>query len=107
MSQHHARANWSTEQPKIRARILPQLPLPCGKCGRLVHAEQPWHVGHNVDLSAGGTSADGFQPEHARCSTSSGGRLGAAVTHGKRAAPKVTSARPTPSTNEDPRYLPW
>ncbi|MGN8245284.1 HNH endonuclease [Cellulomonas soli] len=71
----NARAYW-------RAR----LPLPCRRCGRPVYADSRWHVGHVQDrVLGGGDSVSNQWPEHERCNTSAGGKLGAAITNARRA----------------------
>jgi hypothetical protein len=96
VTSHHAAAKWSTQSPKLRAIIKPQLPLPCRRCGRPVDDSMKWHVGHIHDLALDPeqlvTIAD-VGPEHQRCSTSAGGKLGAAITNQRRGKAKPTDRR--------------
>lgn len=71
---------------KARAACRAMLPHPCQRCGNVITAADPessWHAGHLEDHATGGNDKDtaNFAPEHARCNTSAGGRLGAAVTN--------------------------
>ena len=74
-----------------RAKCRAMLPHPCRKCGGLITKEDPessWHAGHETDRAAGGTH-HGIEPEHARCNTSAGGKVGAAITNSKWAKPTM------------------
>jgi len=85
MSQHHQRQKWSTHSPKLRKLIEPQLPLPCRRCGRPVMPGSKWHVGHIIGAEFDGEpTLANVGPEHARCSTSSGGKRGAQITNARR-----------------------
>lgn len=80
-----------------RAQWAPRLPLPCGKsCGRLVTADQPWTVGHIIDRALGGSETDPANqwPEHPKCNYSAGGRIGAAITNGRRQPVRPLSMPP-------------
>jgi hypothetical protein len=70
-----------------RAKCRLMLPWVCRRCGDMIRPEDPessWHAGHREDRAAGGTE-DGIEPEHARCNTSAGGKVGAAITNAQRA----------------------
>lgn len=89
MSQHHRRQKWSTHSAKLRAKIAPQLPLPCIECGRPVLPEQRWHVGHRVAAALGGRPTVGNAgPVHASCNLRAGGKLGARIAASRRQAAK-------------------
>lgn len=73
---------------KARAICRAMLPHPCRRCGGAILPTDPetsWHAGHREDRAAGGTE-DGIEPEHAKCNTSAGGKLGAAITNSQRAS---------------------
>lgn len=91
MSQHHRRTKHTTAMPKVREQIEARLPLPCVEgCGNLVVKGQAWHVAHIVPASQGGrTTAANCGPAHARCNLKAGGKLGAAVTNGRRRSSKL------------------
>ena len=74
-----ARAYW-------RARLQAEGGLPCWRCGAMLTTASRWTVGHIEDRAAGGSVTDPTNqwPECARCNYSAGGRLGAAITNGKR-----------------------
>lgn len=92
VSQHHRRTKHTTHMPKVREQIAARLPMPCVECGRPVVAEQSWHVAHIVPASQGGrTTAANCGPAHAQCNLRSGGKLGAAVTNGRRRATDASS----------------
>lgn len=70
-------------------QLLKAGPVACQRCGNPITAEDPessWHAGHLEDHATGGNDKDmqNFQPEHTRCNTSAGGRLGAAITNGHK-----------------------
>jgi hypothetical protein len=68
---------------KLRAQWEPKVAtgnLTCPRCTKPILPGQPWQLGHTDDR----TGYNG--PEHARCNLSAGGRAGAAVTNGQRAA---------------------
>ena len=81
------RAKWGgRKSTEARAKCRLMLPHACRKCGGMITAEDPessWHAGHREDRVAGGTE-DGIEPEHARCNTSAGGKIGAAMTNAQR-----------------------
>lgn len=91
-------AKWGGRRStEARKRCRAMLPHPCRKCGGEILPTDPessWHAGHRDDRAAGGTD-DGIEPEHARCNTSAGGKLGAAITNAQRA-----TNRPTHITRE-------
>lgn len=85
MSQHHRKQKWSTHSPKLRALILPMLPMPCRRCGRPIQPGDKWHVGHIVPAELGGQPVlSNVAPEHAGCSHSSGGKRGAQIVNARR-----------------------
>lgn len=98
MSRHHRAQQWTTHSPKFRAQIKPLLPLPCIECGHPVLPEHKWEVGHKRDASRGGRPRlDNVGPVHCKsidkagniiwprnCNQIAGGKLGAAVTNGRR-----------------------
>lgn len=89
MSQHHRKSKHTTHAPKIRKAIAARLPLPCVDCQRPVLPEQKWEVGHIIPASQGGrTTLQNCGPSHYGCNRKSGGKLGAAVTNGRRLAAK-------------------
>lgn len=89
MSVHHRRQRWDARTRGFRARLKPQLPLPCISCGKPVHDDPPghrgpttWHVGHILDAARGGRPVWGnIGPVHAGCNLRDGGKLGAALTN--------------------------
>lgn len=83
MSQHHRTKRWANVAAKARKEIGVQLPLPCHHCGRPVHADTPWDVGHIVDLAHGG-DAKQYTATHRSCNRSAGGKEGAAKTNARR-----------------------
>lgn len=64
---------------RLRAQWAKRLPLPCGQCGNLVMPGEPWALGHIIARCDGGDDSEAnLWPEHARCSSWSGGQLGGA-----------------------------
>lgn len=90
MSKHHTAQKWSTHSPKLRAKILPLLPLPCIECGRPVTKDMKWHVGHRLAAMVPGSrpTAANTGPAHAGCNLKAGGKLGAKVTNSRRQTAK-------------------
>lgn len=105
MSQHHRAQKWSTHQPKLKAQLTAQLAaaggLPCVNCGRpVIHGVHKWEVGHRRDAARGGRPTlqnvgvvhrktfdqQGRTIWPRNCNQIAGGKLGAAITHGKRQA---------------------
>lgn len=82
---------------KARALCRAMLPAACWRCGRLITREMPeseWHAGHLEDRAQGGADSGGnYAPECTGCNTSAGGKLGAAITNGKRVAVDWTRER--------------
>ncbi len=78
---------------RARAYWRKRLPLPCWRCGRPVTDDQAWHVGHLTDRALGGHTTDRSNqwPEHARCNTSAGGKLGAAIAHARHDLPRMAA----------------
>lgn len=90
MSKHHVNQQWSTHSPKLRAKILPLLPLPCIQCGRPVTKDQTWHVGHRLGAASGGKpTPQNVGPAHAKCNLRDGGRVGARITNARRNASRI------------------
>lgn len=56
---------------QARAAWAQLLPLPCSRCGQLVHAHQAWHLDHRTPRSQGGTDAT-IWPAHRRCNLRAG-----------------------------------
>lgn len=87
MSRHHTEQHWSTDSPKFRKIIEPQLPLPCVDCGQPVMRGMKWQVGHRPGHEAArgqrATLRD-VGPSHTTCNNRVGGRQGAAVTNQRR-----------------------
>lgn len=79
---------------KARARCRAMLPWACRKCGGEILPTDPessWHAGHREgNEHRDGGNEDGIEPEHARCNTSAGGRVGAAITNSQRATASKT-----------------
>ena len=87
MTRHHQTPEWYRFTRRARPMIQAMLPLPCVDCGRPVHPEQAWHVGHIVAAAHGGTmTLDNVGPSHGRCNTTAGGRLGAQLSNAGRRA---------------------
>ena len=59
---------------KLRAAYAATLPCACWRCGEMIEAGSPWHLGHVVDRAAGGGD-ERLAPEHASCSSRAGARL--------------------------------
>jgi len=87
MTTHHQRVKHSTRAPKVREVIASRLPLPCVDCGRPVHPEHSWHVGHRIPASQGGqTTVENCGPSHVKCNLKAGGKLGAQARNNSRKA---------------------
>lgn len=43
-----------------------QLPLPCARCGQVIHPNDNWHLDHMIPRWAGGAD-DTARPSHAYC----------------------------------------
>ena len=75
---------------KARAIVRAMLPAPCTRCGEPVTEDMEWHADHVQEAAFGGEDrASNYGPAHARCNTSAGGRIGAAMTNGPRAVQHV------------------
>lgn len=67
------------------ARLAAAGPLPCALCGKPVSTTDRWVVEHLTERSRGGSDARSNQGiSHRPCSDSSGGQMGAAITHARR-----------------------
>ena len=85
VSRHHEASKHASKAPSVRKLIERTLPAPCEECGRPVLPDQAWHVAHRVPASQGGqTTIANCGPAHAGCNLRAGGRLGAAITNGRR-----------------------
>jgi len=76
---------------KARDYCRSLLPLACWRgCGRVITtdwAEKDWHAGHVNGRAEGGQDvASNFLPECRWCNLREGGRLGAAITNGRKVA---------------------
>jgi hypothetical protein len=68
---------------RARDIVRPMLPAPCTRCGKIVTDEMEWHADHLQRAVEGGSDeATNFGPAHAKCNTSDGGKIGAAITNG-------------------------
>jgi hypothetical protein len=56
---------------QLRARWAQLLPVPCARCGELVHPGEPWDLDHVVPLALGGR-ADTARPAHQDCNRRAG-----------------------------------
>ena len=79
------------DSERARAHCRALLPAACWRgCGRVITPDWPdkdWHAGHLEDRAQGGARDPlGTLPECRWCNTSAGGKLGAAITNGTRAA---------------------
>lgn len=94
MSVQHKRANWAKYSARYRPSVAACLPSPCvNRCylGGIVYPGQPFDVGHIVGLDAGGSNErSNVGAAHVKCNRSDGGKIGAAITNGRRRA--TTSA---------------
>ena len=75
-----ARAHW-------RGRLQAG-PLPCYRCGKPVTVHDRWTVEHLLERAYGGSETDVSNQwvAHLHCNSSAGGRIGAAITNGRRSA---------------------
>ncbi|GAB7039715.1 MULTISPECIES: hypothetical protein [Catenuloplanes] len=67
-------------RPRVEAGLVDCHAGRCIEPERAIAADAAWDLGHNDDRTAW------TGPEHLRCNRSAGGRNGAAVTNGQRAA---------------------
>jgi hypothetical protein len=76
----------------------------CWRCGRVLDPGAPFDVGH-LDAD-GGPARSNLAPECRRCNRRDGGRLGAAITNGRRVrtVPPSGTRPPRPSTDG---LAPW
>lgn len=82
-----AKAGWSGRKvTTARAHWVARLPLPCYRCGKPVTADMKWTVEHLLERAYGGseTSTSNQWVSHAHCNYSGGGKIGAAITNGRR-----------------------
>lgn len=79
----HAWGGRASHNARKHCRAM--LPAGCMSCGGIITLEDPessWHAGHIQDRAQGGADTpSNYAPEHARCNTSAGGKLGAAITN--------------------------
>lgn len=78
--------------------MLAQGPVPCQRCGIEITKDDPessWHAGHIEGHATGGNDKDpnNFTPEHGRCNTSDGGKLGARITNSHKVEQDWTRER--------------
>src|SRR4051812_47926271 len=70
-----------------RARLLKDLPAPCGRCGQIIPAgiDPQWvHLDHLTPMSEGGRAGEGVL-SHRKCNASHGAALGAMQRRQKNA----------------------
>lgn len=84
------RKKWGGRQvAKARNICRAMLPAACWRgCGRVITPDWPerdWHAGHiNGRAEGGEDTAANYLPECRWCNTSEGGKLGAAITNGRK-----------------------
>jgi hypothetical protein len=83
---------------KARDTCRAMFPTPCWRgCGRTITADWPekdWHAGHVEGRAEGGAdNVTNYLPECRWCNLREGGRLGAAITNGKRVAVTTDAIR--------------
>lgn len=74
---------------QARAHCRAMLPAACWRgCGRVITLDTPdkdWHAGHVNGRGEGGEDQlSNYLPECRWCNTSEGGKLGAAITNGRK-----------------------
>lgn len=74
---------------KARDTVRAMLPAPCWRgCGKVITRDWPekdWHAGHvNGRAEGGPDNVTNYLPECRWCNLSEGGKVGAAITNGKR-----------------------
>ena len=91
------RRRWGgSRSTEARKRVRAMLPAPCRSCGGIISPDDPestWHAGHDqdrVETEALGLPEAEVFPEHAKCNTSAGGRVGAAMTNEAKQGPAKT-----------------
>lgn len=85
MSAIHRSKEYAAFVRKARPIIEATLPARCIKCPGIIRPGTKWHVGHIIDDALGGElTMSNVGPEHVRCNTSSGGKLGASIQAGRR-----------------------
>ena len=68
----------------LRERLHPQVEagvVPCARCGELIAPGERWELDHAPE------KLGYLGPSHFKCNRSAGGKLGAAITNCRRAAP--------------------
>lgn len=81
---------WGGRQvAKARDYCRSLMPVACWRnCGRVITTDWPnkdWHAGHVDGRAEGGEDqAKNYRPECRWCNLSHGGRLGAAITNGRK-----------------------
>ena len=88
MSRHHKAVKHTSRTRALRPRwqaAIDRGEVACWRCGRPILPGMEWDMGHLEDLAVGGAAvADQMLPEHRGHNRSSGGKLGAQITNGKR-----------------------
>jgi 5-methylcytosine-specific restriction endonuclease McrA len=88
---------WTPEWKRTRRAFAATLPAPCAKCGGVIAAGAPFHLGHKTPRSkGGGNNLGNLQVEHPRCNLAEAPRLGWESTLRRRranAARASTAAR--------------
>lgn len=93
------RAKWGGRKvAKARDSCRAMLPRACWRgCGRVITPgwpEKDWHAGHvNGRHDGGQDQATNYLPECRWCNLSEGGKVGAAITNGKRAVVTTDAIR--------------
>ena len=84
---HQPGAKWGGHlSRKARAIVKAMLPGACWRCGTPLTVEGEWHAGHVEDRGTGGEllNPSNLAPECTPCNLSAGGKVGAAITNGRR-----------------------
>lgn len=85
------------DSTKARAIVRRMLPAQCTRCPGVVTDEMEWHADHIQDRhGGGGNEPSNLGPCHAKCNTSAGGKIGAAITNGTKVAPATITRERRP-----------
>lgn len=89
MSSAHRSPEWLRFSKAQRALYQVRIDaggVPCGRCRGAIRKGMRWHLGHIVDVRLGGALTDpgNVYPEHVRCNTQAGGRLGTSIRWGAK-----------------------